>query len=834
MVRTGADRRETGTHYTPKSLTEMIVKNTPEPLVYGGPAAGKPREEWALKSAAELLDLKICDLAMGSGAFLVQVCRWLSERLVEAWAQAEVLGKAITSHGEIVDEIGSREPLRRDVEERLLTAKRLIAERCIYGVDMNPLAVELAKLSIWLITLAKGRPFGFLDHNLRRGDSLLGITTLEQLHSLELNPAPHLLKKLFARDIDKAVNEAIRLRLDLRSRPVNDIRDVEEMADLDQSARAQLELPSLAADALVGEFLATDGGATDTTVLSIEVGEALKAERSSIDHLRSRSISGLKTDLPPQRMPRHPFHWPLEFPEVFLRDQGGFDAIVGNPPFLGGQRITGAMGTAYRSFLVGCIAKGVRGSADLIAYFFLRAFDLLRNGGNFGLLAVNTVAEGDTRQVGLERLIREFGATIHAAFPNEPWPGKAAVVTSRVHIRRGDWKGDSILSGRRVPFISAFLSDQEEWSPKGLKANAGKCFQGSIALGMGFVITEDQATGMIERDPNNREVLYPYLNGKDLNSHPEQKPSRWAINFWDWPEEKAQEYDEPYRIVLEKVQPERQRRKANGEFQLEDPLPQRWWQYKRRCPALYHAIGRGHNFIEHPEGWNSNQLPMDRVLGITRVSKYLNVAFLENSQVFTLDIFVFALNSFQDFALLSSNIHEVWTRKQASTQETRLRYTATDCYETLPYPNSLSASLGDLGKAYEQLRRTVMLDQGIGLTKLYNQFHDRSDKAETLLALRELHRQIDQDVAIAYGWDDIDLGHDFHEVDYLPEGDRVRFTISEATRIEVVRRLSKLNKDRFAAQPQSNSTTKPANSNGASIKDDEPEDDLFATKDGKA
>jgi hypothetical protein len=834
LVATGADRRETGTHYTPKSLTEMIVKNTLEPLVYAGPDAGKPREDWALKSPAELLDLKICDLAMGSGAFLVQVCRWLSERLVEAWAQAEVLGKAITSHGEIVDEIGSREPLRRDVEERLLTAKRLIAERCIYGVDMNPLAVELAKLSIWLITLAKGRPFGFLDHNLRCGDSLLGITTLGQLYSLELNPSPHALKKLFARDIDKAADEAIRLRLDLRSKPVNDIRDVEAMADLDQCARAQLELPSLAADALVGEFLATDGGATDTTMLSIEIGDALKVDPSSVDHLRSRSISGLKTDLPPQRTPRHPFHWPLEFPEVFLRDQGGFDAIVGNPPFLGGQRITGAMGTAYRGFLVGCIAKGVRGSADLVAYFFLRAFDLLRIGGNFGLLAVNTVAEGDTRQVGLERLIREFGATIYAAFPNEPWPGTAAVVTSRVHIRKGDWKGDSVLSGRCVPFISAFLSNQEEWSPKALKSNAGKCFQGSIALGMGFVITEDEAKEMIERDPKNKEVLSPYLNGKDLNSHPEQRASRWAINFWDWPEDKAQEYEEPYRIVLETVKPERQRRKENGEFQLEDPLPQRWWQYKRRCPALYHAIGRGRSFIEHPEGWSSSQVPMDRVLGITRVSKYLNVAFLENSQVFTLDIFVFALNTFQDFALLSSNIHEVWTRKQSSTQETRLRYTATDCYETLPYPTSLGPSLGDLGKSYEELRRNVMQDQGIGLTKLYNQFHDRSNKDKNLLTLRELHQKIDQAVAIAYGWGDVELGHDFHEIDYLPEGDRVRFTISEEARLEVLRRLSKLNKARFDEQPQSSPAAKPANANGASIEDDEPEDDLFARGGGKA
>ena len=213
MVASGADRRETGTHYTPKAFTEAIVKETLEPLVYVGPTEGNPREAWQLKSAAELLDLKICDPAMGSGAFLVQVCRWLSERLVEAWAQAEEGGKSITSDGEVVEAIGSREPLRKDTEERLLTAKRLIAERSLYGVDMNPLAVELAKLSIWLVTLAKGRPFGFLDHNLRCGDSLLGITSLEQLHYLDINPGKGSAKKLFASRIDQAVSEAIELRI---------------------------------------------------------------------------------------------------------------------------------------------------------------------------------------------------------------------------------------------------------------------------------------------------------------------------------------------------------------------------------------------------------------------------------------------------------------------------------------------------------------------------------------------------------------------------------------------------------------------------------------------
>lgn len=184
MVTMGQDRRDSGTHYTPKILTEKIVKTTLDPVVYHGPAEGTPREEWILKSPAELLNLKICDPAMGSGAFLVQVCRYLSERLFEAWHKAEEQGKFIDSEGNVSDQ-PIAEPMTKLVDDRMNAARRLIAERCLYGVDINPLAVELAKLSIWLVTISKGRPFGFLDHNLKSGDSLLGIHDIEQLRELK-------------------------------------------------------------------------------------------------------------------------------------------------------------------------------------------------------------------------------------------------------------------------------------------------------------------------------------------------------------------------------------------------------------------------------------------------------------------------------------------------------------------------------------------------------------------------------------------------------------------------------------------------------------------------
>ena len=796
MVTTGTDRRETGTHYTPKPLTEDIVEETLEPLVYVGPAEGRPREEWELQSPTELLDLKICDPAMGSGAFLVQACRWFSERLMEAWERAEADGKAVTVDGEVMDVLGTAEPLPTAPEERLVAARRLIAERCIYGVDVNPMAVELAKLSIWLVTLAKDRPFGFLDHNLRAGDSLLGIHDLDQLRYLDMGPkAQGSSRKLFAQSLDQAVDEAIELRSRLRRRVIRDIHDVEIMVDLNREARRKLEVPELVADALAGEVLTNGGKTVDTAALAIEVGQAIEGDEEAIAALRRRAKVGLSTDLPAGKPQRRPMHWPLEFPEVFEKENRGFDAIVGNPPFLGGKKITTVMGHLYREFLVHFLAQGNKGSADLVAYFFLQSQRLLREGGDFGLLAVNTIAEGDTRQVGLERLVGELGATVYVAYPNEPWPGKAAVVTSRVHLRKGEWKAPAHLSGREVPYISPFLSDQEEWTPKCLASNASKSFQGSIVLGMGFVLSEEEALAIIERDPKNRDVLFLYLNGKDLNTHPEQKPSRWVINFWDWPEEKAKEYEEPYAWLRKYVYTERLEKSKQRSYR---DIMSRWWLHWNIRPGLYHAVGRGHAFMHHSTGWEPDMQPMERVLACSRVSKTGAFSFLSNDWVYSDAVVVFAMDDDLDFSVMQSSIHIAYAWKHSSQLKADMRYTPTDIFETFPFPNAdAQSTLGQLGNAYQAMRVDIMRDEGVGLTKLYNRFHDVDEQDSRLEELRDLHRRIDVAVAEAYGWTDLDLEHDFHEVGYLPENDNIRFTISEKARIEVLRRLARLNKERY-------------------------------------
>lgn len=797
VVTTGTDRRETGTHYTPKSLTEAIVAETLTPIAYIGPAEGLPRSEWRLKPPAKLLDLKICDPAMGSGAFLVQACRWLAERLTEAWSRAEEAGHVVSADGEVLPNGDDKELLPRDAESRIIIARRLIAERCLYGVDLNPLAVELAKLSIWLVTLAKDRPFGFLDHNLRCGDSLLGIHRLDQLTQLSMTPNARGQLRLFGQNIEQAVREAIVLRLRLREMPIRDIRDVEAMAHLDADARCRIEVPERIADAFIGEVFAISGGALSNALasLTIRAGQAIEGDRDVLVAMRRRSVAALSTDLPADKSARRPFHWPLEFPEVFARENGGFDGMVGNPPFLGGQRITGVAGTAFRDWLVAHIAEGRRGSADLVAYFFLRAWSLLREGGGFGLLAVNTIAEGDTRQVGLEGMVGA-GAVIHAAYPNEPWPGKAAVVTSRVHVHKGEWQGERSLLGRSAPFISAFLSDREQgWSPKRLKANEGIAYQGSIVLGMGFVLSPDEAHRMLDADPRNAEVIFPYINGDDLNSDPEQKPSRWVINFWDWPEERAQEYVLPWKWIDERVKPERQRCNERGEFVLRKPLPERWWQFGEKRPGLYHAIGRGRHFERHPEGWITGSAPKEKAMVCSEVTKHLSYVFVPNRYVMSDRVDVFSNEGF--FVICQSSLHEVWARLYSSRLETRLKYSIGNAFETFAFPDRPLNELQEQGAHFYRMRAELMAANSIGLTKLYNRFHNNTDRDPSIERLRALQREMDTAVACAYGWDDLDLEHGFHEAPYLPESDRVRFTISDTVRVEVLRRLSELNRQRY-------------------------------------
>jgi len=433
-VTEGPTRRATGTHYTPRSLTEPIVQHTLEPLVYVGPAEGAPREEWQLRSPAELLDLKICDMAMGSGAFLVQACRYLSERLVEAWEQVQSNLQLPTSNPQITPEgkPATGDPgetiIPQENEERLTLARRLVTDRCLYGVDKNPLAVEMAKLSLWLVTLDKQRSFTFLDHALRHGDSLIGAdkeTFLRWAQSLRGSAMP-----LFNETLQQELETAREKRRALQAFEVRDVRDAERKAGLLAEAEAATARIKLGCDLLVGARLLDDLISAEQDALLANALLDYTAGEPFSDENAQRALAAAR------RQPA--FHWPFEFPEVFAQD--GFSAFVGNPPFLGGKRISTFYGDAYKSALVLLIPRS-NPNADICAKFHLRCFDLLRRNGAYGLLSTDRISEGDTRVGGLDQ-IPDAGGVIFRADKSKSWPGDAAVRYSIVHVYSGP-----ILSG---------------------------------------------------------------------------------------------------------------------------------------------------------------------------------------------------------------------------------------------------------------------------------------------------------------------------------------------------------------------------------------------------
>ena len=302
-------RAATGTHYTPRSLAEEVAEGALQPLVYRpGPLETSDSTQWKPRPSTQILDLKVADIAMGSGAFLVAACRYLADRLIEAWlAEGDAEALAMDLH-----RTAGRVGADAEADQLELKARRLITEHCLYGIDINPLAVEMAKLSLWLITMDRERPFGFLDDRPKRGDSLLGLVSIDQLETLDVDAKEG--RRLHHGTLDFA--EGWRMKL-------------ADAADLRRriTATQGVTMRELQGKKLDAEFIS----------LSFKVAN----EEDLADYVEKN----LQNPRPAGTVAREPFHWPLEFPEIFADTTNpGFDAIIGNPPFLGGQKISGTYG----------------------------------------------------------------------------------------------------------------------------------------------------------------------------------------------------------------------------------------------------------------------------------------------------------------------------------------------------------------------------------------------------------------------------------------------------------------------------------------------------------
>lgn len=768
VLQPSEERRRSGSHYTPRSLTEPIVRTTLEPIL--NQLRGT---DGRVPEPAQILELKICDPAMGSGAFLVEACRQLGDRLVEAWH----------SHGEM--------PVIPSDEDEVIYARRLIAQRCLYGVDRNPVAVDLAKMSLWLVTLAKEHALSFVDHALRHGDSLVGLSR-KQIETFHWDSSAATSRRGF--ETIRVGEHLAKIReLRQRIRESDDTVTDRDLRGMWEAAEFELGKVRFFGDLVIASYFEADNpkgreSKRDEYARAVSSGSA-DIYRGVIEEWRHSD------------RPISPFHWDVEFPEVFDREKPGFQAIVGNPPFAGKNSVASANPLGYLDWLK-TLHEGTHGNADLVAHFFRRAFNLLSTNGAWGLIATNTIGQGDTRSTGLAWICKHGGDLYHAR-KRVRWPGLAAVVVSVVHGMKGSHTGERWLDHKRVDTITAYLFHRGGHDdPAVLAANAGKSFQGSIVLGMGFTFDDEDTKGLatplaemrrlIQNNPKNQEVIFPYIGGDDVNSKPTLEHHRYVIDFYDRTEVQSRKgWPDLMSIVERNVRPERERQKRKA-------LRERWWQFAEKRPGLKAATAK-----------------MDMVLGCTLHSKHLSFAFLPARAVFSHALAVFPLSTLAAFCALQSRPHEIWARFFGSTLGDHLRYTPTDCFETFPFPPGWEDQplFDAAGAAYYETRAAAMIAGGEGLTQIYNRFHQPAERDPEILELRRLHDAMDRVVLDSFGWVDIPTACNFF-LDFESEPEESgakmpwRYRWPDEVRDETLARLLELNAERAREEARSKPGTK--------------------------
>jgi len=429
LITDEGERRATGSYYTPDHIVEYIVENTLSPLCkeisdklqseidllqdqIEVVASSDARIQFENKIERlkvdfddRVLNLSVLDPAMGSGHFLIRACQYLAEEIATHPYAGDV---------DLTDD-----------ESALTFWKRRVVERCVYGVDMNPMAVELAKLALWLETVSTNQPLSFLDHHLRHGNSLFGarLAELGVLHG-ELD-----LLNNFAPQVEKNVSVLLEPLTAIRNAPSNTVEEVNQKDRLNSKFERVREPFRLIGDLWCAEF--TEEG---QEIISSELylkAVASMGNRKEFDQLRQEPwfSEGVRIA---RRRDMSCFHWELEFPEAFFGDDGrlanqGFDAVIGNPPYdVLSEAETGQDLTTFKSFIAHeqFFAPSIRGKNNLYKLFICRSLELLKDKGYLGFITPMAVL-GDDQAANIRRRMVEVGSfTGIEAFPQKDNPLK--------------------------------------------------------------------------------------------------------------------------------------------------------------------------------------------------------------------------------------------------------------------------------------------------------------------------------------------------------------------------------------------------------------------------
>ena len=764
------ERRRSGSHYTARSFTNPIVRKTLEPILDRLGRHPLP---------AAILDLKICDIAIGSGAFQVEVCRQLADELVSSWHFHKCL------------------PVIPPDEDELLFARRLVAQRCLYGVDRNPMAVDLAKLSLWLATMAKDHPFTFLDHAIKCGDSLVGLTN-RQIAAFHWDPT-QAKDRVFGQE---KLEQQIAKVADARKSILDWTEDTE--------AAVLKKRDFLAAADSAAASLKTTG---DLVIAAFFAGEKPKQRQQNRDEFLHRHLELQKDDaqqipwevntlkrLRGGEFPIRPFHWEIEFPEVFSRENPGFDAIVGNPPFIADKDLASSYGEIYKDYIKQSINS--KGHVDAVVFFFRRAFSSIRQDGTFGLLATKTIGQGDSRIYGLYHILSHNGK-IFAATKRIPWPGVAAVQVSVVHvIKNKAFKGPFFLNNQTCPFITSFvLGKGTNEAPVSLAANLGMVFAGYYNYGDGFIFADgkdactplSEMAEIIRLNPSCKERIFPMVSGEEMLDSPLIETKRFIVDFDEMTEQEAKRWPELFSLLESKVKSSRQK----NDVKKYPRMVNEWWKFWNSRPALRERIKDNKRILMH-----------------AYACKFSAVAFFDAKTRVVAPHYVIALETYGAFAMLQSRIHECWISSFGGFLEDRHIYNASNCFENLPLPPELNTNpnLETAGREYYEYRAALMVLNDEGLTKTYNRFHDPEERSPDIHQLRTLHAAMDRAVLAAYGWPDISPACEFL-LDYEEDDDEsdatgkarkkkkpYRYRWPDEVRDEVLARLLALNATRHAEE----------------------------------
>ena len=780
-LRPGVD--DTQSHYTEDDLVRPLIRHSLDHLIADRLKTANPE--------AALLGLRVADVACGSGHILLAAARRIATELA-----------AVRTGEEQPSPTAYRAALRDTIRH------------CIYGVDLNPLAVELCKVALWLEAHVPGQPLNFLAHHVKCGNAIVGFARREDLAKGVPTEAFKALpgddrkvatayRKRNREELENQAQGALAFAPELRGRLDAILEDWQAVSAMPEQTPAQVDVKK----ERFASFVQGEDSDLLRTIADIPIAQfyvpkvpANEAKLVTDDEFRGywhgqleprgAGAAAARAMSAQQRF----FHWFLEFPDVM--EEGGFDCILGNPPYLGGQALSGTYGHAFCE----CMKWSYKptGLSDLVVYFLRRIHGLLKDQGFAAIITTNSIVDGDVRKDGLEQIVAA-GGQINMAVRGMKWPGAANLVVSLLALHKGMWKGPRILDNQPAKLINSFFEEDEEFAkPNNLMENRNRIFQGSIFLGDGFLLTHEEAHRLQASNPCNAEVIMPIINGQELNSEPDQTPGRSIINFFDWPLESAQEYPEPFSIVEERVKPEREAQKDKGGKEF-------WWRFLRPRMEM-----------------QSRVRALTRCFVAARTTKHLSFSAMPTDYVYSDALYVFTTDRWDLFTVVQSTLHEVWARKYSGALETRLRYSPTDCFDTFAFPEDLwqtpNSNLAELGACYHAHRKKLMELLWLGLTKVYNLFHasdlspemvakvskkDADTAAagfEYLLELRRLHVALDTVVRDAYGWTDLDLAHGFHEIEFLPENDRVRYTISPTARREVLKRLLKENLGRTTSR----------------------------------